>query len=546
MGAGRVCTRAPAELVDGAVPDETPSPSPTAIEVGAPPDTGQPAVTAPGASGAPDATTPVSARMHAVFWLAIGCAVVGVAQVPMAILARRGPPPHDATALAPVASGAPSAVAAASAPIAPESAAPPLLPAEPESQSAPFRIAQLESANVEVVHAKVGKRTCMQALTAVGVTTTDAARVAVVVAPIRTLDACNAEDRIFVATSKLDHRLEGLELETSPGEILRVVARARLPGAPAGGSPDDLIAEVVSLPVTHRRHATAFVVGDGVASSIAAAGLDPSLVEHLDEAIGSRTDVPAPTRGSVFRVIADATWVGGQFDRYDELVAFEYRPRPGAAPLRLYHVREAAKGKNHGWFDGKGHQPVRAKWRMPLAFPKITSRFNPKRVHPILKRITPHNGCDFGAPTGTPVYAIGAGVVTFRGEAGPSGNLITIRHEGGIDSGYAHLSRFAPGIVPGTRVEARTLVGYVGTTGRSTGPHLHLSVKRNGVFIDPLSLKMDAFRVVPRSERTGFAARKAEADKALDAIDLPQVNPPAAAPSAEPVADDMLEDDHPH
>lgn len=538
------------------MPDETPSPSPTSPsptsldEAGAPPDTGQPAVTAPGPSGVEP--PPVSARAHAVFWLAIGCAVVGIVQVPMALLGRRAPAPYAAPSASASTSGPSPGPASGSPAVASSSTTPPASAADPSSpelapEPAPFRVAQLESATTEVVHAKVGKRTCMQALTAIGVTTTDAARVAVAVAPIRTLDGCSADDRLFVATSRPDHKLAGLELETAPGEILRVVARALLPGAPAGGAPDDLIAEVVSMPVTHRRHATAFVVGDGLAASIAAAGLDPSLIEHLDEAIGSRTDVPAPARGSVFRVIADATWVGGRFDRYDELVAFEYRPRPGGAPLRLYHVREQAKGKNHGWFDGKGHQPVRAKWRMPLAFPKITSRFNPKRMHPVLKRVMPHNGCDFGAPTGTPVYAIGPGVVSFRGDAGPSGNLITIRHEGGIDSGYAHLSRFAPGIVSGTRVEARTLVGYVGTTGRSTGPHLHLSVKRNGVFIDPLSLKMDAFRVVPRAERSGFTARKAEADAALDAIDLPKLDA-AAAPAPDPAktADDTLEDDHPH
>ena len=186
---------------------------------------------------------------------------------------------------------------------------------------------------------------------------------------------------------------------------------------------------------------------------------------------------------------------------------------------------------------------------MPLAFPRITSRFNPRRRHPVLKVIMPHNGCDFAAPIGTPVYSIGAGVVTFRGEAGPSGNLVTIQHEGSIESGYAHLSRYAPGIVSGTHVEARTLIGYVGTTGRSTGPHLHLSVKRSGVFVDPLSLKMDGFRVVPPSERSGFTSQKAEADALLDAIPIPKVDlppaPPAPAASAEPVGEGE-DDDLPH
>lgn len=481
-------------------------------------------------SNEPDPPPAVSGKAHAWFWLAIGCAIVGVIQVPVVILAHRAP--TASTSAAPVASSAPRPAPSIALP-APSAA--PSVAASPLPEPVEFRLSQLESETVEVPRAKVGKRTCVQALEALGVTTPDVARLSTALAPLRKLDGCGPNDRLFVALGKTDKKLHGMELETAPGEIVRVLEKT------GDAGPPELVAEQVTLPVTHKRFATAFVVVTDMPSAIASAGLDATLIESLDEAIGSRHDVPAPGRGSVFRVLADATLVAGSFDRFDELVAFEYRPRPDLAPLRLYH----SKGK-HGWFDPKGHQPVRARWRMPLAFPRITSRFNPKRLHPILKVVMPHNGCDFAAPPGTPVYSIGPGVVTFRGDAGPSGNLVQIAHEGGIESGYAHLSRFAPGVVSGTHVEARTLVGYVGTTGRSTGPHLHLSVKRNGMFIDPLSLKMDAFRVVPPSERSGFSARKIEADLALDAIPLPDVKmPPPPAPSASASADPEGEEDDP-
>lgn len=491
-----------------------------------PPDPSSGSVDARSEVGPEPGPPPVSARAHAWFWLAIGCAIVGVVQVPVAILAHRPAPAPVVSVSAPVVAAAaplpPSAV--------PSNSAAPAVSAAPEPVE--FRLAQLESDTIEVPHAKIGKRTCVQALEALGVSPADLAHLATALAPIRKLDGCQQGDRLFVALGKTDKHLRGIELETSPGEIVRVLEKTGDAGAP------ELVAEKVTLPVSHKRFATAFVVTTDVPAAIAAAGLDASLVESLDEAIGSRHDVPAPGRGSVFRVIADATLVAGTFDRWDEVIAFEYQPRPDLAPLRLYH----SKGK-HGWFDPKGHQPVRARWRMPLAFPRITSRFNPKRLHPILKVVMPHNGCDFAASPGTPVYAIGPGVVTFRGDAGPSGNLVQVAHEGGLESGYAHLSRFAPGVVSGTHVEARTLVGYVGTTGRSTGPHLHLSVKRHGVFIDPLSLKMDAFRVVPPSERSGFTARKLEADLALDAIPLPKVDlpAPAAAPAASASAEPEVE-----
>ena len=491
----------------------TPPPAPSSGSIQARSEDARSEVEAPTPAPAPSST---SARAHAWLWLVIGIVLVGLVQVPVALLARRAPSPTPSASTSVVASVAPPAPSV----VASVSAAPALAP-EPPPPDAEFRLAQLESDTVEVQHARVGKRTCVQALEALGVAPADLARLATALAPLRKLDGCSVNDRIFVALGRSDKHLRGVELETSPGEMVRVLETSTDAGQP------ELVAEKVRLPVTHKRFATAFAVTTDLLSAVTAAGLDPSIIESLDEAIGSRHDVPAPARGSVFRVLADATLVAGTFDRFDEVVAFEYRPRVDLSPVRLYH----SKGK-HGWFDPKGHQPVRARWRMPLAFPRITSRFNPRRLHPVLKVVMPHNGCDFAAPPGTPVYAIGAGVVTFRGDAGPSGNLVQIAHEGGIESGYAHLSRFAPGVVSGTRVEGRTLVGYVGTTGRSTGPHLHLSVKRNGGFIDPLSLKMDAFKVVPPSERSGFTARKVEADLSLDAIPLPKVEVPAPAPAA--------------
>ncbi|MGZ5970383.1 MAG: M23 family metallopeptidase, partial [Polyangiales bacterium] len=412
---------------------------------------------------------------------------------------------------------------------------PPLV--DPDAGPAPFRIAQLESDAIDVTAAKVGKRTCLQTLAALAVDPGEMARLATVIAPVRKLDGCNPADRVVVATRKADKKLVAFELETAPGEIVRVMEKSLAAKSTDAGAPGgELVAEKVTLPVTHRRHATSVVVGSDLAASLTAAGLDPSLVEPLDEALSTRSDVPPPRAGSVLRLIADATYVAGRFDRYDELVAFEYRPRPDAAPIRLYHLHDPKTAKTHGWFDGKGHAPIHAKWRMPLAFARITSRFNLHRLHPVLHVVMPHNGCDFAASPGTPVYAIGAGVVSFRGESGPSGNLVMIQHEGGLESGYAHLSRFAPGVVAGTHVEPRTLIGYSGTTGRSTGPHLHLSVKKNGAFIDPLSLKMDGFRVVPPSERNSFSARKLTADQALDAITLPKVDAPPPE-KAEPEGD---------
>jgi murein DD-endopeptidase MepM/ murein hydrolase activator NlpD len=175
---------------------------------------------------------------------------------------------------------------------------------------------------------------------------------------------------------------------------------------------------------------------------------------------------------------------------------------------------------------------------VPLA--RIASRFNPTRMHPVLHVIMPHNGVDFAAPTGTPIYASASGVVKSAGDSGPCGNMVQIDHPGGLTSAYCHMSRFAPGLHAGQHVEPRQLIGYVGQTGRATGPHLHFAIKRGDVYIDPLALKLDGMRVVPIPYRDEFAKARADADAALDAISLPRAQP--AAPGAEDKAKKAAEE----
>jgi murein DD-endopeptidase MepM/ murein hydrolase activator NlpD len=193
--------------------------------------------------------------------------------------------------------------------------------------------------------------------------------------------------------------------------------------------------------------------------------------------------------------------------------------------MRIYgyeHAGTRRRPSHFAFYDAKGQRPYRGTLRAPLSFARVTSRFNPKRMHPVLHTILPHNGVDFGAPVGTPVFAAGAGIVTTVGNRGRCGNMIQIDHANGLSTGYCHLSRFAANLRPGQHVEARQLIGYVGKTGSATGPHLHFTVKRRGVFVDPLALKMDGVHVLPSADRSAFAARRAELDKALDAMVLPE------------------------
>jgi murein DD-endopeptidase MepM/ murein hydrolase activator NlpD len=161
----------------------------------------------------------------------------------------------------------------------------------------------------------------------------------------------------------------------------------------------------------------------------------------------------------------------------------------------------------------------------------VTSGFNPRRLHPVLKIIKPHLGTDFGAPTGTPIHACYYGTVAQMGPSGPAGNLIVLKHPGNIESYYMHQSRFAPGLHLGDKVETFQIIGYVGSTGRSTGPHLHFGIKKKGEWIDAMSLKLDGERVISKDAREDFDKVRGELDAVLEGIALPAL-PPVASPVA--------------
>jgi murein DD-endopeptidase MepM/ murein hydrolase activator NlpD len=145
-----------------------------------------------------------------------------------------------------------------------------------------------------------------------------------------------------------------------------------------------------------------------------------------------------------------------------------------------------------GYFRPDGSSVERAFLVAPLEFSRISSRFTRARRHPILNVTRPHPGIDYAAPVGTPIWAVADGVVEYRARAGASGNLVRIRHLGGYTSHYAHLSGFAKNLFVGDKVEQKQIVGYVGSTGLSTGPHVCFRVKKNGSYVDPMRIASPA------------------------------------------------------
>jgi len=143
----------------------------------------------------------------------------------------------------------------------------------------------------------------------------------------------------------------------------------------------------------------------------------------------------------------------------------------------------------YSYWDEKGNSLKKSFLKAPLRFSRISSRYSGSRMHPVLKIYRPHTGVDYAAPAGTPVVAIGDGAVVEKGYNHAAGNFVKIRHNSVYTTGYNHLSRFGKGIEKGVRVKQGDLIGYVGSTGYATGPHLDLRFWMNGKAIDPLKVK---------------------------------------------------------
>jgi hypothetical protein len=369
------------------------------------------------------------------------------------------------------------------------------------------------------ISGEIGQEPFLRALQTAGIPRDQAYRIHTALKSEKNLDRCRPKDQFVALVEGNEKRVVAFEYIAGKEEVYQ--ARQQSDGLLKGGPLD--------LQVKRERVQGSILITSGSFSeAVVAAGLEPSLGEVVNRALEGHTSVAQFQRGDRLRVLAQEVTVLGEFSRYAGIEALEYLPVNGK-PLRIYYYSQRKK-----YYDAQGRAPGEGGWRRPVKGAPITSRYNPNRLHPILKKRMPHTGTDFGAPTGTPVYAASYGTLTKLGVYGPNGNFIAIQHEHGYETGYSHLSRFEPGLKVGDKVKRAQVIGYVGSTGRSTGPHLHFSAKKNGAFIDPESLNMDALTVLPPEDRAGFAKVRAQYESLLEAVPLPPaLNEPAPPAPAE-------------
>jgi len=258
--------------------------------------------------------------------------------------------------------------------------------------------------------------------------------------------------------------------------------------------------------------------------AILADGETPNLVFRYADAFAWEIDFVTETqKGDSFYLYFNKTFCDSQFLDYDALIFLRYKGKIGDY-YGIYY--KDPKGRED-YYNLKGQSLRKSLLKAPLRYSYISSYFTERRFHPILKIWRPHHGLDYVAPRGAPVSSIGDGVVTYMGWKGGYGKLVEIRHKNNFKTRYGHLSRFARGLRKGKRVKMGQLIGYVGSTGLSTGPHLHFELHKNGRPINPLRVKIPRAPSVNKKYRKDFERYR---DSLLTVIKkLSEDEPPVSA-----------------
>jgi murein DD-endopeptidase MepM/ murein hydrolase activator NlpD len=233
--------------------------------------------------------------------------------------------------------------------------------------------------------------------------------------------------------------------------------------------------------------------------TVEALGESPQLVLGFVQIFESEFDFTADTRqGDRFRLLVEKRYAAGQFVDYGRIVVAQYL----AEGRILTGVGHEARNGGYAYYDLEARSLKKSFLRAPLDFTRVTSGFTYRRPHPILGGVRPHLAIDYAAPVGTPVRAVADGVVRRAGWNGGNGIQVILGHPAGYQTMYNHLSRAL--VKRGARVSQRQIIGHVGSTGLSTGPHLDYRVSRYGRFVNPLSEKFPLGESLAGPLRTGF------------------------------------------
>ena len=269
-----------------------------------------------------------------------------------------------------------------------------------------------------------------------------------------------------------------------------------------------------SKPVVTERRYTDVTIRSSLWNDMVAAGVTPRLILSLSDIYAWTVDFFGLQKGDRFRVLYDVSLCEDEIMSVDTVRYAVYSSSGKDFPMIMFNQGDGG----NIWWNDEGESMRKAFLKAPLQYSRISSGFSYARKHPVTRKVQPHTGVDYAAPAGTPVMSIGDGVVTSAKYEGAGGNTIRIRHNSLYSTAYLHLSRYASALKAGKHVRQGEVIGYVGSTGRSTGPHLDFRVWKNGSPINPLKMESPPAEPVKTENRAAFLKQKAALEASVDTI----------------------------
>jgi murein DD-endopeptidase MepM/ murein hydrolase activator NlpD len=279
---------------------------------------------------------------------------------------------------------------------------------------------------------------------------------------------------------------------------------------------DSLRVDVCQREVTVVEKSIAGVILSSLSNTIYEMGISHELTNKFVDIFAWQVDFARLQKGDIFKLVYEEVQVEGKSIGVRNIngIYFEHFGSP-------YYAIPFDQGNGIDYFDDKGKSLRKALLKYPIEFTRISSRYSGRRFHPVRKIFKAHLGTDFAAPTGTPIRSVGDGIVEEAQYKSNNGNYVKIRHNGTFTTQYLHMSRIESGVRAGTRVRQGQKIGYVGSTGLATGPHLCYRFWRNGVQVDALRVELPPSEPIKNEYIQAYEQAKVQVKLALDAIPSP-------------------------
>ncbi len=262
---------------------------------------------------------------------------------------------------------------------------------------------------------------------------------------------------------------------------------------------DSLNVELIKREVTIREKNIRASINSSLYQTFENMNASPLLAGMLSEVFAWQIDFYTIVKGDSFNVLYEEKYVENEHVGFGNILGAEFIHKNNKFLAVLFKHNNKEE-----YFDEEGKSLQKEFLKAPLRYTRISSGYSYKRRHPILRVFRPHRGIDFAAPIGTPIQAVGDGIVIKRGRDGAAGKMVKIRHNSVYTSGYLHLSKYGRGIRVGSKVKQGDVIGYVGSTGRSTGPHLDFRFWKNGSLVNYLTQKFPSSKSVSEKKLVEF------------------------------------------